>query len=80
VTAIDMSHHPSPWHFAAKYPNQCVAEASRRGELEPCDKPAHALVIDCEDGHYWPVCNHHARGRKLVPLAELLEYHGDVRI
>jgi hypothetical protein len=60
----------NPWHFIEKFPNECTAEVSRKGNTEPCDKPAYAIAFDAEG--YWPVCISHARGQALVPLAEIL--------
>lgn len=66
--------------FAFKYPDKCCAEVSRKGESEPCDKTAYAMVLGYADeyesgapDHWWPVCIHHARGRQLVPLSRLME-------
>jgi hypothetical protein len=58
--------------YILKFPDKCCAEVSRGGESQPCDKTAVAVTVDAEDGHWWPVCPHHARGRHMVPLAELL--------
>lgn len=48
----------------------CHEEVTRKGMLEPCDKPAVA-VRDDPEGPY-PVCGHHTRATGLVPLSELL--------
>jgi hypothetical protein len=50
---------------------ECDGKCAR--EFQPCDKTAVAVTIDGEDGHWWPVCPHHSRGRRrMVPLADLL--------
>ena len=64
-------------YFVLKYPDQCCAEVSRKGESQPCDKPAYAVTVGAADdyddpGRWWPVCIYHARGRTLVPLSELI--------
>jgi hypothetical protein len=59
--------------FILKFPDKCCAEVSRKGESQPCDKMAVAVTIDVEDGHWWPVCPHHSRGRPMMSLAELIE-------
>lgn len=63
---------PDPWHFVEKFPGECTAEVSRKGNgnSEPCEKPAYAVAFDAEG--FWPVCIHHARGQALVTLAEIL--------
>ena len=63
------------WHFVNKWPGECTAEVSRRGEFQPCDKPAYAVAKGFDPEGYWPVCIHHARGKALVTLAEILEAH-----
>lgn len=55
-----------------RFPDKCCAEVSRFGESQPCDKTAVAVTADAEDGHWWPVCKHHARGRQVVSLTELI--------
>ncbi|OBJ14597.1 hypothetical protein [Mycobacterium sp. 1245801.1] len=62
----------NPWHFIDKYPGQCAAEVSRKGNSEPCDEAAYAVAMD--DEGFWPVCIKHARGQGLVPLSEVLEH------
>lgn len=59
--------------FVRHYPDKCSTEVSRDGESQPCDKTAYAVAIDDEIGAVWPVCIHHARGRQLMTLAELLD-------
>ena len=60
-----------------KFPDKCcAAQVSRNGESKPCDKVAVAVAKgwdEYEDGNiWWPVCAHHARGRRMVPLEELI--------
>lgn len=62
--------------FVQAHPDLCSTEVSRGGESQPCDKTAYAVAIDDEIGATWPVCIHHARGRQLMPLAELLDRVG----
>lgn len=47
---------------------RCTEGVSRRGEYQPCDKPAVAWRIDLEYLTEYPVCKHHTRG-DMVPLA-----------
>lgn len=61
-----------PLSFIRRFPDRCAAEVSRQRCAEPCDKVAVAAVRDSEDGRGWPVCAYHARGRTLIPLAELI--------
>ena len=58
--------------FVQRFPEKCCAEVSRKGESQPCDKTAYA-VASGDGGRYWPVCIHHARGRQLLSLADLLD-------
>lgn len=69
----------NPWYFVDKYPNECCAETSRKGESQPCEKPAYAVAIDTEVHRFWPVCIHHARGAALVGLTEILEHRREAR-
>jgi len=62
--------------YLHRFPDKCCAEVSRGGESQPCDKTAVAVTIDPEDEHWWPVCAHHSRGRRMVPLADLLAAEG----
>ena len=55
---------------AAKHGN-CDEAVIRRGEAEPCHKPAVAFRYDPECGDPYPVCARHARGR-MVLLADLV--------
>ena len=41
---------------------ECHEEVSRKGELQPCGKPAVALRDWAEGDTYYPVCATHARG------------------
>lgn len=59
--------------YVTRFPDTCHAEVSRAGECQPCDKTAVAVVVDDEDGHWWPACTYHLRAREVVPLAELLQ-------
>ena len=59
--------------YIRKFADKCCAEVSRGGESQPCDKTAVAVTIDAEDQHWWPVWPHHTRGRRIVPLAELIK-------
>jgi len=63
-----------PLYFVRKFPSECCAEVSRKGELQPCDKTAFAVAAGDDDGvsRWWPVCVYHARARRMVPLADLL--------
>lgn len=62
-------------HFVLKYPHECCAAVSRKGESEPCNKTAVAVAAGEDDGGpmWWPVCAYHARGRDMVSLAELID-------
>lgn len=61
--------------FLLRFPDRCAAEVTRVGESQPCDKVAVAVAEGDTDGWrcgfdaWWPVCPHHSRGRKMVPLA-----------
>lgn len=46
----------NPWHYIDKFPGECTMEVSRKGNTEPCDKPAYAIAFDAEG--YWPVCQY----------------------
>lgn len=48
----------------------CDEETTRRGEVQPCDKPAVAMRLDPTEGTPYPVCAYHTRGPMLT-LAEL---------
>ena len=47
----------------------CHEGVTRKGEFEPCDKPAVALRDDCAADAYYPVCKRHARGF-VIPLVD----------
>lgn len=55
--------------------DHCHAEVRRSGELQPCGKPATA-VVDDPMGYWWAVCNYHGRARPLVPVPELVKAVG----
>lgn len=68
------------WHdwrkigYLLKFSDKCEAEVIRKGELQPCDKVAVAVAYgEAENDNWWPVCPHHSRGRRMVPLSELLK-------
>jgi len=58
-----------------KFPRLCTEEVERKGEVQPCDKPAVAVRIDPTEGGGYPVCMRHTRG-PMVPLAVLLGGEG----
>jgi len=59
--------------FIKRFPDKCCAEVSRGGEAQPCDKTAVAVTYgEAETDSWWPVCPFHTRGRRMVPLADLL--------
>lgn len=62
-----------PMRFVRKFPDLCCARVIRKGESQPCDDAAVAVTTDRDGEQYWPVCARHTRGRRMVPLAELLE-------
>ena len=49
---------------------ECHEAVVRQGEDVPCEKTAVALRYDPEEGTVYPVCAHHARGNRMVPLIE----------
>lgn len=51
--------------------HECHESVTRKGELEPCDKPAVAVRLDGMGGAY-PVCKHHARG-DMATLTDIRE-------
>jgi hypothetical protein len=63
--------------FIRRFPDKCCVEVSRKGESQPCDKPAVAVasgVDEWEDQDcWWPVCAHHSRGRRMVSLPDLIK-------
>lgn len=56
--------------YVIDHPDPCTEGVTRRGEYEPCDKPAVAVRLDDEKRPY-AVCKHHTRG-EMVPLRDLL--------
>lgn len=48
---------------------ECHEEVTRKGELQPCDKPAVAVRRDA-GGEPYPVCVYHCHGG-MVPLWQL---------
>lgn len=54
-------------------PEQCHEEVTRKGEIEPCDKPAVGLRIDPQESEPYPVCARHARA-EMVPLVDIVCY------
>lgn len=68
---------PDAWTFVQRFPDKCVAEVSRKGISEPCDKPAVAVAWgDAEGEMHWPVCAYHTRGRKLISLTDVIIQFG----
>lgn len=55
----------------------CDEEVVRRGEVQPCEKPAVALRLDLR-GDTYPVCPRHTR-RPMVPLSEVVGRKGSGR-
>jgi hypothetical protein len=66
--------NPDPWHFVDEFPNECIVEISRKGNLEPCNEIAYAVVYDPDEESCWPVCIYHARGQKLIRLTDILAH------
>lgn len=60
--------------FARRFPDSCCTEVSRKGESQPCDRPACGVIVGDDDGEQcgWPVCAFHARQGRMVSLATLL--------
>lgn len=54
-------------------PEECHEEVVRRGDLEPCDKPAVAVRIDPQEGEPYPVCARHARA-PMVTLEDIVRF------
>ncbi len=53
----------------------CDAEVDRRGVIEPCEKPAVAMVEgDAEFPRPWAVCAYHTRTRTAVPLTQIVAW------
>lgn len=56
-------------------PERCSAGVIRQGEDMPCDKPAIAVALydgDEFEHHAFPVCKHHARGRTMYSLKDVM--------
>lgn len=49
---------------------RCDAVAVRDGEEVPCERPAIAVAIYEDEGY--AVCKHHARGRPMMLLSDLI--------
>ena len=49
----------------------CHEETARRGEAQPCCKPAVAMRLDPTEGTPYPVCAYHTRGHGVLTLTEL---------
>lgn len=70
----------------AEWPDTCDAGVYRKGEYVPCDKPAIGIILnspgdglDAPAGTFaWPVCAHHARKDRMVPLRDLLAWTGRI--
>ena len=54
-----------------RFPDTCDEGVTRRGEFQPCDKPAVAVRIDPTEGTPYAVCAFHSRA-DMVPLSALL--------
>ena len=52
-----------------RHGRECHEEVTRKGELQPCSKPAVALRDSRETDTYYPVCAYHARGF-CIPLVD----------
>ena len=52
---------------ALRSPWECTEDVTRKGESQPCEKPAVALRIDPTEGDPYPVCIYHTRA-PMVPL------------
>ena len=52
-----------------RHGKECHEGVTRKGEFQPCDKPAIALRDSREDDAYYPVCAYHARGF-CIPLVD----------
>jgi hypothetical protein len=58
--------------FVRRFPDTCTEDVTRKGESQPCDKPAVAARLDPEEGTPYPVCAYHASA-DMVPLRVLIE-------
>jgi hypothetical protein len=59
-----------------EWPDKCTVAVVRKNEEQPCDRPAIAVSIytgDEWEHHTYPVCMHHARGRRMMPLPQLIK-------
>jgi len=68
--------------YIRKFSDECCAEVSRKGESQPCGKVAVAVTSgddDWDGPHWWPVCKHHARGRAMVSLTDLITHLDNAR-
>jgi len=54
---------------------ECHEEVTRRGELQPCDRPAVAMRLDFDGGDPYPVCAGHTRS----PMVTLAAHEREVR-
>lgn len=54
-----------------RLPKTCDEDVTRKGESQPCERPAVAVRLDPREGTPYPVCAHHTRG-EMVPLETLL--------
>jgi hypothetical protein len=61
---VDLSH-------VVAFPHTCHHETSRRGEAQPCEKPA--VAVKLHEGEPFPVCAYHSYGQ-MVPLVALLDW------
>ena len=52
-----------------RHGRECHEGVTRKGELQPCSKPAVALRDSHETDTYYPVCAYHARGF-CIPLVD----------
>ena len=73
MPAVSVGLMADKLRFIRHFPDTCCAEVTHDGMVQPCDKTAVAVAAgDEEDGTWWPVCGYHTRGRKMVPLSELI--------
>lgn len=65
-----------------KWPETCCAIVTKQWEEGACGKPAVAVAIyngEEFDPHEYPVCRHHARGRPMLPLADIIKIIKETR-
>lgn len=61
-----------------KWPERCDVSVTRKGEEEPCGAWAIGVGYYLNDGygewesHAYPVCKHHARGRPMLNLKDVI--------